>query len=173
MPLDAHRNRASCRHALSYCHLALGEFDQAASHAEFAALDTAYLEPLFLGKLTWLHAVIAFKQAEYDRSESLLREVVTTFTDIHRGEAALATIDLAEVQLAANKPADAYASAQAILPLITPLGARNKVVRSAEVILTDLARRGASGMHMQVVEKLRDLVKRAKRERQWRSLSSD
>jgi hypothetical protein len=101
----------------------------------------------------------------------LLLEVTTVFAAIHAGERALATIDLAEVQLKAGKPAAAYFSALAILPLITPLGARHRIVRAAEHALRELASRGASAMTAGLLTHLRGLVESIRRERHlWRSL---
>jgi tetratricopeptide (TPR) repeat protein len=171
LPATELRYRFAALQGLGLYHKALGDLETAQHFSEQAGTEGEGLGVLLTGKQTWLHASIYADRGAYDEAEALLEEVTTVFADIHTGEQALATIDLAEVQLKAGKSADAFFSAQALLPLLTPLGAQNKIVRAAEHALRELASRGAGAMTAGLVTHLRDLVKSIRRERAlWRSL---
>ena len=164
-------NRCAAFQVLGLCYQALGELERAQDFSLKARAEVSGLGVFLTGKQTWLQAAIRFEQGAFDEAETLLKDVVEVFADIHAGDAALATIDLAEVQLLSGKPAAAYLSAQAILPLITPLGAKNRIVRSAEHALRELAQQGAQAMSEGLITQLRTLVKSIRRERHlWRSL---
>jgi len=171
LPMTERRNRFAALQGLGLYHKTLGELETAQHFSEQAQVAVTGLGSLIEGKQTWLQASICFDRGALDEAEALLREVSTVFADIHAGERALATIDLVEVQLEAGKPAAAYASAMEILPLITPLGSRNRVVQAAEHALRGLASRGANALTKRLVTHLRKLVESLRRKRHlWRSL---
>ena len=171
LPASEQRHRFTALQGLGLYYQALGNFDRAQHYAQQAQASVVGLGSVIEAKQRWLYASIYFDQGAFDEAETLLQNVVTVFAEIHAGDAALASIDLAEVQLKAGRPADAYSSAQAILPLITPLGAQNRIVRAAEHMLCELASRGAEAVTESAVNQLRTLVERIRRERRlWRSL---
>ena len=171
LPEVEQRHRFTAFQGLGLYHKVLGDLESAQHYCEQARAVGATLGPLLTGKQTWLQASISFDRGALDEAETLLQEVAAVFAPIHAGEQALATLDLTEVQLKAGKPADAYFSALAILPLITPLGARHRIVRAAEHALRELASRGAEAMTEDLVTHLRTLVEKIRRERHlWRSL---
>lgn len=173
LPESDRRHRFGALQGLGLYYQALGELETAGVYSERALAEGKGLGVLLRGKQVWLQAVIHFEQGELDRAEALLKEVVLLHQDVHRGDAALAATDLAEVQLKAGKPSAAYDSVQAVLPLLTPIGSRSRIVRAAELILADLAGRGASGMQHHAVDALRQVLRDAKQERHlWRSLIS-
>lgn len=166
--------QVTARQYLSISHNALGDPTKASRYIREAWSFAGNLSTTTKSKLAWLEALIDAGQGAFELSEQRLCRVVSTLAGIHCGEAALATVDLAEVQLRAGKPKSAFESTQRILPFITPLGVRHIVVRSAELVLVDLARHGTRGMSDQVLTDLRTLLGKAKREhREWRSLKTN
>lgn len=164
-------HRVTAWQDIGLCFHAQGSFEEAAHALREAWRSADSIGILNQSKLAWLEAVIDFSLGDHEKSEEKLCDVVVTFSGIHLGEAALATVDLAEVQLAAGKLIASYASAQAILPFITKLSAQNRVVKAAEHILADLARQGEAAITVQVVGNLRELLGDLKKERHlWRSL---
>lgn len=168
---DQHRNRFAALQGLALYYQALEDFDAAEKFSADAMMESEFLAPIFIAQNTWFRGVLASKKGSLEESELLLQSVVGILKTIHLGDAALATIDLAEVQLDAEKPQAAYESVNGILPLLAPLGGNNRIVRSAETVLRDLMQRGKYGMRMAIVDELRSLVSSLKRERHfWRSL---
>lgn len=171
LPAVEVRNRATVLHTLGFCHMHLGDHKLASAYLEEALQASDGLGALVHGKVRWLQASLHFNKAAYKSCEEVLLDVVAKLRQVHAGEAALATIDLAEAQLMAGHPASAYASAHAILPLITTLGGQNRIVRSAESVLADLKRRGEAQMTVETVRSLREIVQEIQGERHlWRSL---
>lgn len=171
IPESDQRHRFGALQGLGLYYKALGDLTTAEKYSQQALTEGTDLGVLLRGKQLWLQASIHFERGELDRAEALLEDVVVLHQHVHHGDAALAVIDLAEVQLKAGKPTAAYDSAHSVLPFLAPIGGRSRIVRSAEIILADLAGRGASGMQRQSVDALRQLINKAQHERHlWRSL---
>ena len=166
---DIHRVTAWLDIGLS--HQGMGELEKARSSLREAWKYADSIGLLNQSKLRWFEAVIDLSLGKLTESEEKLYRVTVALSDIHRGEAALATVDLAEVQLRAGKPESALRSVQAILPLLTILHAKNRVVLAAEKALAQLARQGAMALTADAVGTIRAILTRLKRERHlWRSL---
>lgn len=163
--------QVTARQYLSISHNAIGSTTEARRYIQEARSFADGLSITTRTKLIWLEGLIEAQCGESEHGERALEYVVSTFTGIHYGEAALATIDLAEIQLEAKKHRSAFESAHRILPLITLLGVRHPVVRSAELVLLELARQGIEGMSDEIISDLRTLLGGLKREkRAWCSL---
>ena len=166
-------HRATTWQGRALCYQALGQLEEAQKCISAAQTYANQLGTTNRTKLLWLEATIDCSRGELSASEGKLISVVEIFRKIHLGETALASIDLAHVQLIAGKAKDAHASAASILPLLTPLSGRNAIVRAAESYLVELARHGASRMTTESITKLRGIVERLQRERHsWRSLAN-
>lgn len=171
LPKDDHAHRLGALQGLGLYYQERGEYKKAAGYAEAARTNAVHLSPWFQAKLAWLEAGIAQGLGNLETSEHFLKHVVDTFRTLHIGQAALAIVDIVEIQLTNHRFGDAYRSATSILPLIGPLSSRNRLVAAIETELTALIRDGAKAMQILQVEHVRQAVQNLKRERRiWRSL---
>jgi hypothetical protein len=163
LPESEQRNRFSALAYLGFTSLALGDPSAAARYAEEARRISSGMSPWFLGKLIWLQGSICVELGELGEAEGHLREVVEIFRAVDPGETALVTTDLVRVLLMRGQKVEAYQTAQSMLPLVGPR--RNRILAGA---IADLLRNGTAGLNLELVERVRAKMEKA-RERQGRS----
>ena len=170
-PFD-HIHKATVWQDTALCLRAQGNHEEASKALQHAWAFAEAIGKLNRSKLLWLDAVIDCDRQAFDLGEEKLLAVVKTLSTLHRGEAALATVDLVETQILSGKTSLACQSARTILPLITTLSAKNPVIRSVETVLLGMARIGEAQVTIEHAEALRTAVGSLKGERHlWRSLS--
>ncbi|MCP4249048.1 MAG: tetratricopeptide repeat protein, partial [bacterium] len=146
LPEDEQRNRFSALQNLGLCYQGLGETRQAWRCANLAVELVDGLGDWLRGKLLWLMAFLRLDEGEDQQAEELLREVIVLFKPIHPIESAVATTDLARLQLHNRRPADAYETARNAVYLSGAL----KKNRIAAAAIEDLCRYGYAGRGLTV-----------------------
>lgn len=139
--LEARIYYASCLLSIARTHLLLGDLDparQRAAEAREFSHDTG-LEP----DLVWMQASIAQEQGDLAAAERFLCEAVELYTPVAPLNTALATVELARLQLAQSRVDDSYQTAKTMLTVIGELE-QTPLVSAAltEVLRIVLAGRG-------------------------------
>jgi tetratricopeptide (TPR) repeat protein len=159
------RNRFSALQVSGLCHQNLGEIEKALQYLKLAAELTP--DKNAEGKLLWLRSSIHRDLGQLDEAMRHLVRTVEIFRDLHHGEAALATCDLARIQLLRGWPADAWRTATTTRALLEPLR-HNKIISAA---LGDLLRCGQAGLTLALVEQVRARIESERRRRRgWQLL---
>lgn len=119
-------------------------------------------------KLVWLEAGIRRELGEAERAISGLKRAITTFRDIHPGEAAIATCDLVRLLLEERRPLEAYHAALSMRALVEPL-ADNAVIAAA---IAELLRGGQEGITLALTERVQRRIEAERRDRTaWHRLA--
>ncbi len=147
---------------LGFCYQREKQHGKALAHAR--AAEELVPSPWFEAKLYWLQAHLHEDLEDLALAEMKLRRVAEIFSELHYGEAALATVELVRLQLLQGKAEEAGATVRGIVELIVPLG-NNQVVAGAIVGLL----RG--NLTLSRVEAARSQIETAKECANWHSLA--
>ncbi|MCP3964688.1 MAG: tetratricopeptide repeat protein [bacterium] len=164
LPESERRNRFSAYQILGLCCLEVGEHQAAMEYTRFA--ERLVPSRSFEGKLRWLQARISLKLLDLDSAENYFLAAADIFFDLHLGEAALASCELARVQLLQGRLDDAWKSATLVRKLVVPLAPYPAVAAA----LADLLRGGRAALTLALVNDVKRQIEEARERREWRSL---
>ncbi len=161
LPESEQANVFSAHQALGLCFKRQKHHGKALEHAREAEKLTP--SPWFEAKLCWLKAQLYEGLADLSQAETQFSRAAEIFSDLHYGEAALATVELVRIQVLQGKAEEAAATVRGIVELIVPLG-NNQVVAGAIVGLL----RGS--LTLDSVENARSQIETARECPKWHSL---
>ncbi len=165
LPASEGRGRFAAYQVSGLCYLALGQHDTALNYAKLA--EPLVPSPWFEAKLRWLEAKIHKETKAFEAAEEQLARVVEIMSQLHYGEAALATVELVEVQLQQGHLDQARETVGTLRGLIIPLNSF-RVVSSA---LIELLRDGQHKLTLARVSHIKERIEGAREHQVWRSLA--
>ncbi len=169
LPKTMLRSRCTAFQGLALYYRRQGDLPQAMEYASRAGEMAQGLPRWLSSRLAWLQGEISEEMGDLGAAETVLSEVVEVFHELHLAEAAVATCDLARIQLLQGRPTAAYETTRSMLVLLEPL--RHERIVSAAI--AELIREGRQGLTLALVEQVKARIQALRKDPEaWAALKS-
>ncbi|MEM7587629.1 MAG: hypothetical protein AAF560_29855 [Acidobacteriota bacterium] len=162
LPTSEQSNLFSVHQGLGLCFQRQGQYQKALKHALRA--EALVPSPWFEAKLYWLQAHIYRGLEKHYLAEQRLTRAADMLSALHYGEAALAAVELVQLQMLQGKTKAAGDTLRSIIGLVIPLGGNHEVAAAIVELMRDK-------LTLEAVETARRQIETAKECSQWHSLA--